>query len=296
MDTKHAPAMRQAPAHYRLKAGDLRVTAVCDGYLTLPHTLFPAATEKHAADLSRAAFTTPGPVPTAINAFAIEADDRLILVDAGVGPFRGPATGRMAEEMRVAGLDPARVSAVLLTHMHGDHCGGLVDAAGGRMFPNATVLMAGSEHRFWSDPGLAARMPEAMQPTIRVVIQALAAYRDRTSTFSPGTEIAAGIRSVPLPGHTPGHTGFILGTGNDPLFVWADIVHVAAYQFAHPEWGLAFDVDQVEAASTRTRILDQVASDRLRIAGMHLAFPGTGHVVQDGTGYCYVPAPWQPLD
>lgn len=286
---------RQAPAHYRLMAGSLRVTALCDGYLDLPRTLFPAAIEDIAAELARAAFMTPGPLPTAVNAFAVEAGNTLLLIDAGVGPSRGPSTGRLPDEMRKAGIDPARVSAVLLSHLHTDHCGGLLDASGGRMFADAEIMVSEPELRFWADAGLRSRAPDAMQPMIRVAQKVLDAYRGRVRTFVPGAEIVPGIRSVPLFGHTPGQTGFILGTGDDALFIWADTVHVAAYQFAHPDWGLSFDVDQAAAAATRARVFAQVASDRMRVAGMHLAFPGIGNIVRDGTAYRYVPAPWQPL-
>ena len=286
---------RQAPAYYRLKAGGLRVTALCDGYLNLPRTLFPAATEGSAAELARAAFTAPGPLPTAVNAFAVEAGDALLLVDAGVGASRGPSTGRLPDEMRKAGIDPTRVAAVLLSHLHIDHCGGLLDASGGRMFPDAEIMVSEPELRFWADSGLQSRAPAAMQPMIRVAREVLDTYRGRVRTFAPGTEIVSGIRSVPLFGHTPGQTGFILGTGGDALFIWADTVHVAAYQFVHPDWGLTFDVDQAAAVATRMRVFEQVASDRMRVAGMHLAFPGIGNIVRDGAAYRYVPSPWQPL-
>ncbi|MBC7579251.1 MAG: MBL fold metallo-hydrolase [Tardiphaga sp.] len=286
---------RQAPAHYRLSVDGLRITALCDGYLNLAHTLFPAATEQHASELAHAAFLTPGPLPTAVNAFAVEAGGRLILIDAGVGPSRGDTLGRLPAEMRAAGLDPALVAAVLLTHLHTDHCGGLLDADGQPVFPNAEILVAEPEWQFWSDPGLAARAPAAMRPMISVANQALGAYRQRITRFMPGTEPIPGIRSVALAGHTPGHTGFILGSSNDAVFIWADIIHVASYQFPHPEWGLSFDVDQTAAADMRARTFAQVAGDRLRVAGMHLAFPGIGHVVRDGAGFRYLAEDWRPL-
>jgi glyoxylase-like metal-dependent hydrolase (beta-lactamase superfamily II) len=289
-----SPDFIQAPAHYRFTVGGLRVTALCDGHLALPATLFPAASEADGAALARAAFLPPGPVATAVNAFAIESGGRLYLVDAGVGPSRGPATGRLAAELRMAGFDPASVEAVLLTHMHVDHCGGLLDAAGEKLFRNAELLVAGAEHGFWREPGLAARMPATMGPAIATATAALDAYRGRTTLFTEG-EVAPGIAAVPLPGHTPGHSGFLLADGADSVLIWADVVHVAAIQFPHPDWGLVFDIDQAQAAATRVRTFDRVASERLRIAGMHLAFPGLGHVAREGAGWRYLPEPWAPV-
>lgn len=283
----------QAPAHYRIAAGDRVVTAFCDGHLALPPALFAGAGEAEIAALTTAAFLPPGPVATPVNVFALEAAGRRVLIDAGMGAHRGPATGRLPAELRAAGLDPAGIDAVLLTHLHGDHCGGLTDVDGAAVFPNAELLVSAPEHAFWSDPGLAARMPEAMQPTIRLASAALAAYAGRLTVFS-GAEPLPGIRAVPLPGHTPGMTGYVLGDG--ALFIWADIIHVAAFQFAHPEWRLAFDVDPAQAAATRARVFDRVASDRQLVAGMHLGFPGLGHVAREAAGCRFVPAPWQPLD
>lgn len=289
-----SPAFIQAPAHYRFSVGGLRVTALCDGHLALPPTLFPALTEADAASLAAAAFLPPGPMATAVNAFVIESGGRLVLIDAGVGPSRGPATGRLPAELRAAGFDPAAVEAVLLTHMHVDHCGGLLDAAGQKVFANAELLVAEAEQRFWAEPGLAARMPASSGPGIAMANAALDAWRGRTTLFTAG-EVAPGISAVPLPGHTPGHTGFLLADGADSALVWADIVHIAAIQFPHPEWGLVFDIDQTQAAATRARVFDQVASERTRIAGMHLGFPGLGHVAREAGGWRYVPAPWASL-
>jgi glyoxylase-like metal-dependent hydrolase (beta-lactamase superfamily II) len=288
-------APRQAPAHYRIPVGRTMITALCDGYLDLPNALFPTATDEAKAKLAREAFVKPGPIPTAVNAFALESGDRLVLIDAGVGLLRGESTGRLRQEMQLAGLDPARVSAVLLTHLHTDHCGGLLDETGERAFPNAEIIVPEPELRFWVDGGLPSRAPEAMQPMIRIANAALRAYSGHITSFAAGAEPISGVRSVPMFGHTPGHTGFIIGTGDDALFVWGDIVHVAAFQFAQPEWGLSFDVDRTAASATRGRIFAQVASDRMRVAGMHLAFSGIGHVVRDTAAYRYVPSPWQPL-
>jgi glyoxylase-like metal-dependent hydrolase (beta-lactamase superfamily II) len=107
-----------------------------------------------------------------------------------------------------------------------------------------------------------------------------------------GGEVVAGVTAVPLPGHTPGHTGFRITSGEKSLMMWTDVVHLPAIQFKQPEAGVAFDVDGDQARATRKRVLDEVASERSFIAGSHLEFPALGYVVREGAGYRFVPELW----
>jgi glyoxylase-like metal-dependent hydrolase (beta-lactamase superfamily II) len=118
-------------------------------------------------------------------------------------------------------------------------------------------------------------------------------YARSMRLFGKDVEVVKGITSVALPGHTPGHTGFIITSGEESLLIWGDIVHSAALQFAHPEWAIAFDVDQTQAIATRKAIFDRAAADKLLVTGMHLDFPGFGHVAQAGSAYGFMPAFWR---
>ncbi|WP_166652586.1 MBL fold metallo-hydrolase [Enterovirga rhinocerotis] len=269
----------------RLAVGEIEVFVLPDGVLDLPLALFPAASEPGAD-----AGFGPGPFPTAINCFAIRTAGRLYLVDAGAGPWRGPATGNLVSAMAAAGLDPEAVDAVLMTHLHGDHAGGLFTETGAA-FPKAELMLAEAEAAFWSDPDLPSRIPERMTATLATATKALAAYAGRTTTFAAGREVAPGVTAIALPGHTPGQTGYRIESGGEHLFIWADIVHVAAVQFPHPDWTIAFDTDGEEAARTRGRVFAECAAEGTRIAGMHLAFPATGRVVRHGPAYAWAADP-----
>lgn len=269
----------------RIPVGEIEVFVLADGVLELPLALFPAAAEP-GADASFGA----GPFPTAINCFAVRTAGRLYVIDAGCGPWRGEANGKLVAAMKAAGLDPDAVEAILMTHLHGDHAGGLLSEAGAA-FPKTQLMLSEAEASYWSDPGLSARIPERMKATLATAGKALAAYRDRTVTFAPGAEVVPGVTAIALPGHTPGQTGYRIESGGEHLFVWADIVHVEAVQFPHPDWAILFDTDSAQAAATRQRVFAECVAEGTRVAGMHLAFPAVGRVVREGGRYAWAPDP-----
>jgi glyoxylase-like metal-dependent hydrolase (beta-lactamase superfamily II) len=251
--------------------------------------------EAEAAALAAADFRPAGPLRTPVNAFAVNTGERLILVDAGTNPGFAPGLALLPEALAAAGLAPEMVDAVLLTHLHPDHAGGLV-RGGRRTFPNAELLVPEVEAAFWLDPATAAAAPAEARPFFELAAAVLAAYGDRVRRLPASAgEVMPGIEATPLPGHTPGHTGYLLGDGPDRLWVWGDVVHAAALQFPKPAATLVFDVDRPAAAATRQRAFDRAAADRLLVAGMHLPFPGLGHVARASEGYRFAPAPWLPL-
>ena len=290
------PAGAQAPGYYRLRVGGLEVTALLDGHLEIPPAMFslPAA---DAAELLRAAFRPDGPIRTPVNAFAVNTGERLYLVDSGTAGGFAPGVAHLPEALAAAGLPPEAVDAVILTHLHVDHAGGLV-RDGKAVYPNAQIVVADAEAAFWLDEAIEAKAPDEAKPFFAIAQASLAPYGDRVTRLSQGTaEAAPGFEVTPLPGHTPGHTGYVIGQGTDRLWLWGDIVHSAALQFPRPEATIAFDTDRAAAAASRGLAFDRAANERLLVAGVHLPFPGLGYVTRgaDGQGYRFVPAPWLPL-
>ncbi|MGK9233072.1 MBL fold metallo-hydrolase [Inquilinus limosus] len=289
------PAAGQVPGLYRFKVGAFEVTSINDGMLNITLDQFPAADRAGAEALLQRAFQPPAAIPTAVNAYLVNTGDRLVLIDTGTAAAMGPSLGKVGANLKAAGVDPADVDLVVLTHMHPDHANGLIDPAGAAVFGKAELAVAEAEYGFWTDDGILSRAPAEVHPFFAMARAAVKPYAgDRLTRFGKEAEIAPGIRVLAAPGHTPGHSMVEVTSGDDRLLIWGDIVHAAALQFAKPDWAINFDVDQQAAIASRKRVLDRVAADRVLIAGAHLAFPGIGHVGRVGDGYEFVPAFWQP--
>lgn len=285
------PAAAPLPAAQRFRLGDRVVTALLDGAFRLPPDVLGIDPELYAT-LMRERFHDPDTYLSAVNAFVIEGRDGLILVDAGAGASMGPDLGRLTRNLAAAGHAPEDVVLVLVTHLHPDHVGGAVDAEGRAVFPGAELAVAEAERAYWGDGAIRAAAPREVQPFFDLAVAALDAYGDRLRVFSGETEMAPGLTSVPMPGHTPGHTGFALDAGGESLLLWADTVHVPPVQIPRPDVGVGFDVDRVQAAETRAAVLDRVAAERTMIAGAHIGFPGLAHVERAEEGYRAVAAPY----
>ncbi len=284
---------KQVPGLYHHRLGDLTITAVNDDYLPFSFDYVTHIDPPEAAKLSAAAFRIDPPRLT-VNAFAIHTPEGVVLVDSGGGAMVGDTLGHMPANLALAGVDPSEVTAILLTHLHPDHAGGLVDAAGNARYPNAELVMHPAEAAFWLSPGALANAPEAVKPSVQMAQTATAPYRSRLRTLSSG-EARPGIAIVPEPGHTPGHSGWMISSGGQKLLIWGDIVHLPGLQFALPRIGLAFDANVDQAHQTRLQILGMAATDRLQVAGMHLDFPPFGHVQKQGQTYAFTPLTWSPV-
>jgi glyoxylase-like metal-dependent hydrolase (beta-lactamase superfamily II) len=289
-----APFAGAIQPSYRLKLGDFEVTAIADGYLDVEQKLFATADKTQMDKLLSSAFRdAAAPLRTAVNAFVINTGEKLILIDCGTVRNFSPTLAKLPERLEAAGFVPEQFDSVLLTHMHPDHVGAATKADGAARFAKAEFIVGETEWKFWSDDGNASRAPKDVQPFFKMATDAARPYAKSMRLFGKDEEVVKGITTVALPGHTPGHTGFIITSGRESLLIWGDIVHSAALQFAHPEWAIAFDVDQTQAIATRKAIFDRAAADKLLVTGMHLDFPGFGHVVQASSAYDFTPASWR---
>jgi glyoxylase-like metal-dependent hydrolase (beta-lactamase superfamily II) len=225
---------------------------------------------------------------TAINAFLVYSAGRLALVETGSGNYLGPTAGKVLANIADAGVDPASIETVLLAHMHPDHSAGLSDpATGRRYFANAELVVHENEPPHWFDDAAMAKASERQQRLYFMCArEQIAPYKDRTRLFQKG-EVFPGVTAIPCHGHTPGHTSFLISSGNEQLLIWGDTVHVPEIQTARPEVCMEFDTDPDAAAVTCRRVFDMVATDRLAI------FPGFAHLVRRGSGYQLVPEAWE---
>lgn len=285
------PPTGQAPGFYRTRIGEVVVTVLSDGDVGAGVAFLQNITPDATRSLLDAAFQ-PAQPRTAINCFAIHAGGRVAVVDAGSGHRMGDTAGKLPASLAAAGIDPADVDTVLLTHLHPDHSYGLSTRDGAALFPNAEVVLHAAEQFFWLAPDATTRVPDRAQRYVPVLAETIAPYASRLRPVTGG-EVFPGVHMQPLPGHTPGHSGYRIESGGEALLIWGDITHMPDVQLPRPEVTIAFDIDPDAAIATRRRVLDQVATDRLRVAGMHTHFPALGHVARDGAGYRLVPEAWR---
>jgi glyoxylase-like metal-dependent hydrolase (beta-lactamase superfamily II) len=257
------------------QVGELTIIAVSDGYL---HAGFDLLANIDPADAARMQENAGIADHTSIhiNCYLVRGGSRSVLIDAGAGGFKQWG-GRLETNLLLAGTHPSEIDAILLTHAHPDHVGGLMDASGETVFPNAELVVHHREVAFWQDDGNLSRAPERARGSFLLARQTFDGYRDRLRTFDAGDALP-GMTAVPLPGHTAGHTGYRLESSGQNLLIWGDIVHFPQIQIPRPDVSIAFDQDAHLAASTRTRVLDLASSERLLIAGMHLDKPGFAQI------------------
>lgn len=284
---------RQVPGYYRFKVGSFVVTAISDGTFDLDADKLMLDIDKAELtdDLARSYLTSP--VETSVNTYLIDTGSQVVLVDVGCGTLVAPTTGKFADNLRQAGYRPDDIGLILFTHLHQDHVGGL-RVNGVTTFPHATVriLAQQAESSYWLDNANRAKASQSAQVFFDDAAASFQPYVEggRLQTFSGSDEIVPGIRAVLTPGHTPGHTGYMIESGKDRLYIWGDIVHLAEVQFAKPNVSIEFDSTPTQAAEERIAAFTAAAQNRYLIAGAHLPFPGIGHVRPAGNAFEYVPA------
>jgi glyoxylase-like metal-dependent hydrolase (beta-lactamase superfamily II) len=281
---------KQAPGVYRRRIGDAMVTAVNDGYLDLTFEILRGAPVADMQALMRDVFHD-GPPRITVNAFVIQTAGRTVLVDTGGGTTTVFSMGLLQENLRVAGFAPSDFDAVLLTHIHPDHSSGLLGPSGENLFSRAEIVVHEDDIAFWSDPSLRDGRVPAATPYLDSAAAMLAAYRGQLRPSRQGV-VAPGVTLLPLPGHTPGHSGYRLDSAGETLMIWGDTVHVPEIQVPRPGVTNEFDIDEPMAAESRRRVFDYVVKGRLLVTGGHLHIPGFAHLVEAAGHYRLVPEPW----
>jgi glyoxylase-like metal-dependent hydrolase (beta-lactamase superfamily II) len=282
---------QQAPGFYRFRLGDFRVTVLSDGTYPLDVSEVMSEPEKVRSEMAKSHQALP--VELSINCFLIDTGDKKILVDAGAGELFGSTSGHLVANLRAAGYSPESIDAVLLTHIHGDHSGGL-SVGGQRVFPNATVYVDRRDPDYWLNAESVSKAPANRKPMFVQAHQTVDPYvrAGKLHRFDGAMELFPGVRSITEYGHTPGSIAYMIESRGEHLLLWGDIVHAAEVQFRDPTITIDFDVDRRAAIATRKRVFADAAEQGYLVGGQHISFPGVGHLRAEQSGFSWVPVPY----
>ena len=282
----------QVPGIQRRRFGEIVVTALNDGHIMLPCEAINDISAQEMEDLYRAYGRRP-PFATAINAYLIQTPEVNVLVDGGCGRYMGPTLGRLPKNLAAAGLSPKDIDVVVVSHMHPDHIGGLLCDDDSARYPRAKVFLAADELRYWTNASHRASSPSSTLDSFDIAAKLTESYAGRIEAFDGAPEILPGIKALPLNGHTPGHTGFVVGEHDRALLIWGDVMHAPELQLKRPDLTVIFDVDPVQARETRRGILERAVIEDFMIAGMHIPFPGFIRISRSENHYRAYPQVFQ---
>ena len=277
--------------HYKYKVGEIEVTALYDGIWKKPHD--PAFIKNASVDETKAALAAAGlpndymPIPLTVVVLTIEG--KHVMIDAGSGAQWQPTAGRLHENMVAAGIDPKKIGTILISHFHPDHIFGLMHRDSNLpVYPDAELIVSRTEYEWWTAPGRVEKLPEARKDLGKRINAVFPKWKNFTF-IDEEKDVAPGVRLIQAPGHTPGHSAFLVSSGNEQLMISNDVAYVPALLAPHPEWQGAYDQDGPTAVTTRRALLDRVIADKMMICGAHFPFPGAGSFAKDGDAYLFTP-------
>jgi glyoxylase-like metal-dependent hydrolase (beta-lactamase superfamily II) len=297
------PAGAQAPGFYRYKVGAYECTSINDGARSfpMPDSFVKNVPKEEALAAAEAAYMPKGMVTVPFNPQLINTGSKLILIDCGNGiasfePSKG-AVGRTLQNLAAAGVDPKSIDVVLMSHLHPDHTNGIRAADSSMAFPNAEIMVPAKDWEFWMNDENAAKAQsnEMMRNYFANVKKIYAGIESKVTRYDWGKEVAPGITSIEAPGHTPGHTAFVIASGTSQILIQSDVTNIPEFFLRNPDWHVVYDVDPVIAQATRHKFYDLAAAEKALVVGFHFTFPSIGHVEKDGTKYRLVPVAWNPL-
>jgi glyoxylase-like metal-dependent hydrolase (beta-lactamase superfamily II) len=288
-----APKLGPAPQYfYRFNVGGAEVTVISDGALDLgnPKGTFTGVSDDEMSKMLTDNFLSPTDVVLEQNSPVVNIGDKLVLFDTGMGTSKmfGATTGRQQKSLKEAGIKPEDIDAVVFSHGHIDHIGGVVGDDGKNLFPNAQFYIAESDFNYWTDYDKAG---PKLKDFVDHAKKNLSPVRDRLVFYKDDQEFLPGIHALAAPGHTVGHTIFVISSEGKSIAYTADLTHHPILLMEKPRMQFSFDTDPAQAANSRVKMLDMLAANKIPVLAYHYPWPGIGHVAKTGDGFHYIPEP-----
>jgi len=294
-------ADKQAASFYRYNLGTYQITVVSDGVTVVPRpdNYVVNASKDEVSKVFVENYLPPDKAAHSFNPIVINTGSKLIVVDTGLGPANFEQSkgkvGQFQTNLAAAGIDRNTVDTVIISHFHGDHINGLLTADNKSAYPNAEIMVPSTEWKFWMDDGEMSKGTgnPILENNFKNARRVFDALGRKVTPYDADKEIAPGITSVASPGHTPGHTSYIVASGPEKLLVQVDITAGAAFVFVkNPDGQFVSDVDKPLAVQTRRKLYDMAIAEKMPIQAFHAGFPGLVRVEKDGNGYRLVPTLW----
>lgn len=283
------------PSLAQVRVGRFTVTMISDGFIDLPYGVFTGIDDGDLEAGARARFIhRPTGVRSGFTTWLVDDGERLVLVDTGAAGVISPTSGRLVPALASLGVAPDDIEAVVITHMHVDHISGLV-AGERRVFSNASVFIDRRDVAHFTDPAARAQAPDILASSFAQAEKVEALYPDLERTDAP-RELAPGISTVDLTGHTPGHQGVRIADAGESLLLVGDMLFHPALHPAHADIGIAFEADAAAAQAMRERFFPAAAAEGALIAATHMPFPGVGRIVRDDGTLTWLAADWSYAD
>ncbi len=296
------PAGKQTAGWYRYKIGSIEVTVATDGVAR-----FKMA-EDHVINIKKdvvnaalaEVFMEKDMMTTPYNPVCLNTGSKLVVIDTGTGEASYKKSngvgGQFVTNLAASGIERAAVDTVIISHYHGDHINGLLMEDNSLTYPNAEILVPAREHAYWMDDGEMSRATAGrLQTNFKNVRRVMnAEVMKRLKTYEWDKEVIPGVTAQGTPGHSPGHTSYVIASGSDTVYLQSDVTHVPFLFVRHPDWHAFYDQDGAMAEATRRKVYDMLVADKMRVQGFHYPFPSLAHVEKYGTGYREIPVIWNP--